>query len=395
MKHGKIHSRIGFLTISLSLALACPAAYAVTKFEQLNTQAENFYKTRNYAEAQKCFEQALKEGEKLEASDKRVATTYYNLALCFQAQGSYADAEKNMVKSLELMKFVYGAEHQRVAQVFMDLADLYLEQAGQENKPELKARAAENYKKGIEIFEKIYTQSTGQEEGGEAPKTKKAAGARVEPQETAADLSNALRLLADFYAQEEQFDQADPLYKRSLELEEFAEGPESKDLAKHKARVAEFYCVQAKYKPAEPLFKDALAIYDKVDPNSVETANLLYNYGGFFYDQGLYGDAEVMFKRAIKIFEKDPDQNDQDIAQKNIALGDVLDMQGKSEEAHAIYKKSIAALEKQEDKAPLIQCLKQYQKHLLMQNNKDEAGKVAIRIKDLRASQKKAQQETK
>jgi tetratricopeptide (TPR) repeat protein len=396
MKQGKFSPALGFLILSLTLTLFCPSGIAATKFEQLNQQAENFYKTRNYPEAEKAFQQALKEAEKLETGDKRVATTVYNLALCQQAQSNYAEAEKNMSKAVDMMTVAYGAEHQRVAQVYMDLADLYLEQAGQENKPELKAKAVENYKKGIDIFEKIYSQATGQEDdaskqdsgpGGKGAK-KSAANTTAD---TAADLSNALRLLADFHAQEENYEQAEPLYKRSLELEEFSTGPETKDMARHKAKLAEFYCVQAKYRAAEPLFKDALAIHEKMDPNSIDTANLLYNYGGLFYDQAMFGDAEVMFKRAIKIFSEDPDQNESDIAQKNIALADVMDRQGKIEDADKIYKKSMVSLEKLEDKSPLIRCLKQYQQHLLMQNKKEEANKVLARIKELKGKSPKAQ----
>lgn len=394
MKQGKFSPALGLLILSLTLSLSCPSGIAASKFEQLNQQAENFYKTRNYAEAEKTFQQALKEAEKLDAGDKRVATTVYNLALCQQSQGNYAEAEKNMLKAVDLMAVAFGAENERVAQVYMDLADLYLEQSGQENKPELKAKAVESYKKGIDLFEKIYNQASGtDEENSKAdPAGKGAKKSAARPAtETATDLSNALRILADFHAQEENYEQAEPLYKRSLELEEFANGAETKELAKHKAKLAEFYCVQAKYRTAEPLFKEALAIYEKTDPNSTETANLLYNYGGLFYDQAMFGDAEVMFKKAIKIFANDPDQNETDIAQKNIALADVMDRQGKVEDAENIYNKSLAALEKSDDKASLIRCLKQYQQHLLMQNKKEEASKVAARIKDLKVKSPKAQ----
>ena len=53
------------------------------------------------------------------------------------------------------------------------------------------------------------------------------------------------------------------MYKRSLELEDFAVGPDDKNVIKHKAKLAEFYCVQGNYKPAEPLFKEALASAEK------------------------------------------------------------------------------------------------------------------------------------
>ena len=387
-------SRIsGMLALGLSVLLGLPA-FALTKFEQLTSDAEAAYKNRNYPDAQKFFEMAIKETDKLEKNDKRVPTTYYNLALVFQAEANYAEAEKNMTKALDMMTVLYGTEHQRVAQVYMDLADLYLEQAGVERDkaPELKKKSAENYKKGLEIFEKIYSQATGQEEGSSDVPQPKEPGKKSDkptPQSTAADLSNALRLVADFYAEDEIYDQAEPLYKRSLELEDFAAGPDDKDLGKHKAKVAEFYCVQGKYKLADPLFKDALANAEKnYGVDGVETARICYNFGGLYYDQGQFGDAEVMFKRSLKILEKAEDQNEDDLAQKSIALADVLDMQGKNEESTVVYKKAIATLEKSSDKQVLIRGLKQYQKHLLMQNKKDEAAKIAARIKTLKDATK-------
>lgn len=394
--------RFGIIAFSLGILCSGQMALAVTKFEQLTADAEKAYAARDYPEAQKLFEQAVKETEKLEKNDKRVPTTYYNLALVFQAAGNYAESEKVMSKALEMMSYLYGAEHQRVAQVYMDLADLYLEQAGAERdrSAELKKKAADNYKKGLDIFEKIYSQTTGQEEGSEVPKPElnrdKEPGKKSEkptPQSTAADLANALRLVADFYAEDDMFDHAEPLYKRSLELEDFAVGPDDKDLGKHKAKVAEFFCVQGKYKSAEPLFKEALANSEKNSgPDSPETARICYNYGGLHYDQGQFGDAEIMFKRSLKILEKASEPNEDDLAQKNIALADVLDMQGKAEEATGIYKKALSSLEKSTDKQILIRGLKQYQKHLLMQNKKEEASKIAARIKDLKDHPTKAAQ---
>jgi Tfp pilus assembly protein PilF len=388
------------ILLSLAFMLSSPAVFALSRFESLTEQAESAYRAKRYPEAQEAFEGAIKEADKLDKGDKRIATAVYNLALVFQAEGKYADAEKNMLKAIELMTQYYGAEHQRTAQVYMDLGDLYVEEAGQESNPELKKKAAENYKKGIEIFEKIYANATGEEGGTPAPapadksaepKTKADKKAEADKEkksaaEAASDLSNALRLFADSYLEDELYDQAEPLYKRSLELEEYAEGPDSKDLIRHKAKLAESYCVQAKYKLARPYFDQALAGSEKVNgPDSQETGDILYKYGGLHYDEGEFGEAEIKFKKAVKIFGTKPDFDKEDLAQKTIALGDVLDMQGKAEEAQAVYMQLMPTFEASADKASLVRFLKQYQKHLLMQNKKDEAGKIAARIRDIKS----------
>ena len=389
------------LVLAATLLLACPGAIAASKFEQFSTDAEAAYKNRNYPEAQKLFEQAIKEAaDKLDKNDKRVAMTVYNLALVFQAEGKYAEAEKSMLKALELNKEFYGPDHQRVAQVYMDLADLYVEQAQQDSNAEIKKKAADNYKKGVDIYEKIYAQATSDETKPGAEPAEEKPGKNHEnksdkanenkksdkntPQEAAIDLSNALMVLAESYAGDEVFDQAEPLYKRVVELDEYAYGPESKELAKHQARLAEIYCVDNKYKLAEPIFQAALATSEKANgTNSQETAQILYNYGGMHYDQGEFPDAEVKFKRALKIFSTNSEMKPLDLALKKISLGDVLDMQNKAEEAQTVYKEIEPVVEKGDDKGALVAYLKQYRKHLLMQNKKDEAAKVSAHIKEI------------
>lgn len=399
------------LTACLNLIVSTPPSWATTKFEQFSTAAEKAYAAREYAEAERNFLAALKESDKLEKGDKRPATTVYNLALVYQAEGKYGEAEQMYEKAKEQFIQLYGAEHQRIGQVYLDLADLYVQEAGEDSTPDLRTKAADNYKKAIAIFEKIYAQATGQipadppageaaskgpeNAGSQDAKDKKGAGAapgKSSAQEAAGNLAGAIKSLASFHAENDEFAPAEPLYKRMLELEEYAVGPEDKQLIKDKATVAEFYCVQGKYKPAAPLFKDALAMSEKVNgPDSEETAQILYNYGGLHYDEGSFADAEKNFRRAIKIFEK-TNHDENDLAMKSIALADVLDMQSKPEEAHTVYKKTIESLEKNADPSGLIQCLKQYQKHLLIQNNKAEAGKVAARIKELKANAAKQAQ---
>lgn len=410
------------LLLSATIALVLPGltsqgAWAAGKFEAYSTSAEKAYAAQDYPEAEKNFLQALNESGKLEKGDKRPATTMYNLALVYQAEGKYKEAEEMFLKAKDAFVGFYGADHQRVGQVYLDMADLYVQQAGEDAKPELRTKAADNYKSAIAIFEKIYAQATGQapapveEKKPEATETKlnttadaeekkdkdkegkQSASGKSSAQEAAQNLANAIRSLAGFYAENDEYTPAEPLYTRVLELDEYAYGNEDKQMVKDKAQVAEFYCVQGKYKPAIPLFQSAIDLSEKVNgADSEETGTIVYNFGGLNYDEGSFAEAEKMFKRAIKIFEKNS-HDEKDLAMKSIALADVLDMQSKSEEAQGVYKKSIASLEKIEDPAALITCLKGYQKHLLIQSKKDEATKIGLRIKELKAEANKKSQE--
>ncbi|MFC2032217.1 tetratricopeptide repeat protein, partial [Chloroflexota bacterium] len=62
---------------------------------------------------------------------------------------------------------------------------------------------------------------------------------------------------------------------------------------------------QGLYKEAEPLYKRALEIREKVlGPEHPDTATSLNNLAGLYNDQGLYKEAEPLYKRALEIREK-------------------------------------------------------------------------------------------
>jgi tetratricopeptide (TPR) repeat protein len=127
----------------------------------------------------------------------------------------------------------------------------------------------------------------------------------------------------------------------------------------------------------------AIDVTEKVKgKDSLEVAKVVFNMGGLHYDQGHFPAAEKYFKRAIEIERK---LAPQDVPMMEASLGDVLDMQGKFDEAEKTYKDAISSLEKGTDQMPLIAALKGYQKHLNMMNKKDDARAIGARVKELKA----------
>lgn len=397
-----------------------PPVCATTKYEKLSTDGEKAYSAGNFSEAERLFVQALQEAEKMDKSDHRIATTAYNLGLVYQVQEKFKEAEEQYLAALDLLATVYGEDHQRVGQVYVDLGDLKKTVALSSEDPKSdRAKAAEYYQKAVDIFESLYDQaesakgsassSTEPVDGKtstdddlkkasqDSDKTKKGSEnqskgtkqtKKLTSSEAGIELSKSLTHFADFYADDEDYDKAEPLYKRALEFEEAFLPEDDIKIARSKAHLAEMYCVQSKYTPAEPLFREALAILDKNPTKHIDKANIMYNFGGLYYDQGSFSDAEKYFRESIKIFEQVGTQSATDLALKNVALADVLDMQGKTEEGQALYKKSLDSLEKGSDINALLSCLKAYEKHLNMLDNKSEAEKVHNRIKELRAKAK-------
>ncbi len=102
-----------------------------------------------------------------------------------------------------------------------------------------------------------------------------------------------------------QYEEAEPLYKRAIEIGEKTLGPEHPLLATYIDNLATVYEDQGKYSKAEPLYKRAIAIDEKaLGPEHPGLATDLNNLASLYRNQGKYSEAEPLYKRALVIREK-------------------------------------------------------------------------------------------
>lgn len=371
----------------IASATACPCAFDPTG--PYTAAANAAMQSKNYTGALSFLQQALK-------LDGHNPNIIYNIALMHLALGNYQEAEANMIKSIEELSSNYGSAHRQVAQGYMDLGDLYENEAYEFKKPELKKKAEECYLKSIALCEEIYTDVSGASATKAVAKSspskhKSKKICEIDLKQAKIDLSNVLRHTADFHNTDENVDQAAPLYTRSLELEQSASGADDIAVCKHKADLGEFFCESSKPELAEPLFKEALASLEKNDQiNNREGVKLLYKFGNLYRDQDKLDQAELMLKRSVDVLNQ-LTLDEQDLAEKTVALADVLDKRGKTAEAEKLCDNLVSKLENSENKQALLIALKQYHKHYLMQRNKVEAEKVSGKIKSVTAQLKTAE----
>ena len=76
-------------------------------------------------------------------------------------------------------------------------------------------------------------------------------------------MATSLNNLAALYGAQGKYTEAEPLYKRSLQIREKALGPDHPDVGQSMNNLALLYEAQGKYAEAEPLYKRALAIVEK------------------------------------------------------------------------------------------------------------------------------------
>eukprot|EP00959_Pyramimonas_sp_CCMP1952_P288873 6041484-Pyramimonas_sp.AAC.1 len=104
----------------------------------------------------------------------------------------------------------------------------------------------------------------------------------------------------------EKFAEAVPVAQRQLELAKNAHGEEHPDVALALYDLACLYQDMGKYDDALPLFERSLAIYEKVHHGEEHpaVALALYNLACLYQDMGKYDDALPLFKRSLAIHEK-------------------------------------------------------------------------------------------
>jgi tetratricopeptide (TPR) repeat protein len=111
------------------------------------------------------------------------------------------------------------------------------------------------------------------------------------------DVADALHNLAWLYRAQNRFDDAEPLYKRSLAI--FERVHDYPNVASVASDLAAVYMPQGRYADAEPLYKRALAIREtNLGPDHPDVAAVLNNLAKLYTAQRRFADAEPLFKNA-------------------------------------------------------------------------------------------------
>ena len=125
------------------------------------------------------------------------------------------------------------------------------------------------------------------------------------------------------YNAQGRYADAEPLYKRSLAINEKALGPDHPDVATSLNNLAVLYEAQGRYTDAEPLYKRVTGNTEKaLGPDHPDVAVALNNLAVLYRDQGRYADAEPLYKRSLAISEKalGPEHPDVATSLNNLAV---------------------------------------------------------------------------
>jgi tetratricopeptide (TPR) repeat protein len=143
-----------------------------------------------------------------------------------------------------------------------------------------------------------------------------------------------------------QYDDAEPILKRVLELRQQSLGPEHPDTATSLNNLAMLYEKQGRHQEALPLLKQALNICERVmGPEHPDTIIGLNNLAIGFLSLAQYKEAAVMFERALTIREQalGPEHPDTATSLNNLAM--LYEKQGRYKEAIPLLERALVVRE--------------------------------------------------
>ena len=282
----------------------------------LNDLALVYDSQGKYTDAEKLYIRSIGIREKaLGQDDSSITAALNNLAGLYRDQGRYAEAEPLYIRAIRIEEKELGPDHTDFASTLYNLAELY--------------RVQEKYAEA----EPLYTRSLGIREkvlGQDHP-----------------SVARPLNKLADLYKAQGKYAEAEPLYTRSLGIREKALGPAHPDVAFSLNNLALLYEAQGKYAKAEPLFIRALGMYEKmVGKDHLFVASALGNLADLYWTQEKNAEAELLFSRELGIREKIQGPDHPDVATTLNKLAFIYNAKGDLATAESFYIRTVEAAEK-------------------------------------------------
>jgi tetratricopeptide (TPR) repeat protein len=251
------------------------------------------------------------------------ATDLDNLAVNLAKQGRDLEAEPLLKKALEIREKELGIEHPMTATSLNNLvACLNVQGKYAEAK-----KVRERYQKGSSSSDHFTSDSSSNKH-----------------LDTVTDLNKR----ADNLDRQGRYFEAEPLYRKALEIREKELGPEHPDTIISLHNLTVCLSRQDRDSEAEPLYKRALEIKEKVfGPEHPETVLSLNNLANNVGSQGRYPEAERLLKRILDIRERTLGQKHPNTALSLKSLAVNVDNQERYLEAEPLFRRALAIREKE------------------------------------------------
>ncbi|CUR34002.1 Tetratricopeptide TPR_2 (fragment) [Planktothrix tepida PCC 9214] len=278
----------------------------------LNNLAVLYELQGHYSEAESLYQQALEIRLRLFKGDHPdVATSLNNLAHLYQSQGRLNEAEPLYLQALAMQQQLFEGDHPYVATSLNNLAHLYQSQ-GRLNEAE------PLYQKALAMRQRLFQ--------------------RDHP-----DIAQSLSNLASLYHSQGKLNEAEPLFQQALEMQKRLFPGDHPNIATSLSNLASLYHSQGKLSEAEPLFQQALAMQQRLFPGDhPNIATSLSNLASLYHSQGKLSKAEPLFQQALAMQQRLFPGNHPDLAKSLNNLAELYQYQGRLSQAEPLFQQALA-----------------------------------------------------
>ncbi|MEB3335178.1 MAG: tetratricopeptide repeat protein [Cyanobacteriota bacterium] len=152
----------------------------------------------------------------------------------------------------------------------------------------------------------------------------------------------ALNNLAQVLQATNHLEEAEPLMRQALEIDEVSYGPDHPNVARDLNNLAQLLDATNRLEEAEPLMRRALAIDEaSYGPDHPNVARDLNNLGTLLQDTNRLEEAEPLMRRVVTIFEMSYGPNHPDVATALNNLGTLLRATNRLEEAEPLMRRAL------------------------------------------------------
>jgi eukaryotic-like serine/threonine-protein kinase len=330
-------------------------AKAVSQFLQETLGSANPF-TTNLGRDVSLFEalqNAAKEiGSSFKDQPETEADVRTTVGYTFMRLGKYEDAEKHLVRALEIRKTLFTGNHADIAESLDNMGTMY------EEKGDL-PQSEKYFRQALEMRKKLYGKehkdiaatlnNLGQvlHNEGKLPEAEKlyhdSLEMRVkllgpEADETAATINNLAALLID----KEDFARGEVMMRRVLEIDIKRWGENHPNVAFSTNNVAYAMEKGGKIQEAAPLYRKALEMDIKVlGKEHPITTRGMCNLGRILMKTGSTDEAEQVLRRGLEIQKRIMEKNNPQIGNTLMTLGQTLQKKNQCSDAEPMFREAI------------------------------------------------------
>jgi CHAT domain-containing protein/Tfp pilus assembly protein PilF len=273
------------------------------------------YQTRaDFSRAEPLLSRALAIREKALGPDHQlVAAVLLNLGVCAEAKGNYAQAESIFNRALSICEKSFGPDRPEVAAVLYLLAQLDQTRGDYDRTGKYLQRALAIYEKSsstedLNVGVALNSLAAWNMDRGDNLRAEqlllRARGINEKRPESPA-FAETLSLLGRLNVEKGDFAAAQPLYERTLRINEKAFGGEHPAVAQALQQLGAAVEGKGDFVRAENLFNRALSIFEKtIGSQNAAFARTLLELAILYQARGDQERAESTYRRALTVYEK-------------------------------------------------------------------------------------------